>query len=304
MKAMLLKHWLRGIGRPRPDAIAEQRAQLEQDRVNATIAEIYNPSVGLYVSKVDSDELFGLMEGKYSYADINNAFLRGIISEVVDNSPPLPTEPFERVNVHMIRHFIQTEGATLNEAREKLQRAVAVHNEANPTFDWITYRGRQAHRTSDVRLLAECHRAARQAAREQDGLSPDEREVAFEAARIAGIMMREQLRVATLIGGSAKAEEHTWAIQAFAFGALVAALQGQGVPWEKSPYVSTHFAQAYMPDYDDHIELANIILHFGVEMEYQKYRVAGELAFTRYIDGSPRDTAPFPDDLARALGYS
>ena len=116
--------------------------------------------------------------------------------------------------------------------------------------------------------------------------------------------MREQLRVATVTGGAKRTEEKVWPVQAFAFGVLVAALQGKGIPWQKSPYVCVRFAQAYMPDYGDHIELANLLLHFGVEASHQKYRLAGELAFARYVEGEEKDTPPFADDLARALGFS
>ena len=304
LKSITWKHWARSIGSPQPDPASEQHSREEQDKVVAAITNVFNPNMRSYLKQLDSDGLLSVMDGQYSYSDVNDTFLRGIISEVAENGPPLPTEPFERVNIHLLGHFIGNEDATLDEAREKVHRTTAIRDDANPTFDWVFDMGRQAYRTSDVNLLVECHRAARQAVAESEGLGVAEKEVASEVARIAGTMMREQLRVATVTAGAERMKEKMRPIQAFAFGVLVAALQGKGIPWQKSPYVSVRFAQTYMPDYGDHIELANLILHFGIETPHQKYRLAGELAFARYVESEEKDAPPFADDLARALGFS
>jgi hypothetical protein len=303
LKAIKWKHLVRSIGSSPPDPASERHSREEQDKVMAAITNVYDPNIRSYLKQLNSDGLLNIMDGKYSYPDVNYTFLRGIITEVVENSPPLSTEPFHRVNAHLLGHFIGNEEATLDEAREKVHKTTAIRDDANPTFDSIFDMGRQAYRTADVNLLVECHRAARQAASGAEGLGAAEKEVASEVARIARIMMREQLRVATTSGGAKRMEEKMWSIQAFAFGVLVAALQEKGVPWQKSPYVSVRFAETYMPDYADHIELANLLLHFGIEPPHQKYRLAGELAFARFVEGIEKDIPSFADDLARALGF-
>jgi hypothetical protein len=142
----------------------------------------------------------------------------------------------------------------------------------------------------------------RQNGPEITGLPAVEKEVAFEVAQIAGVMMREQFRVAAAMVSADRKDEIVFPSQAFAFGALVVALQGKGISWDKSPYVSIRFAEIYMPDYGDHKELAKIILHFGMEPSCQKYRAAGELAFARFSQSEEGTRPPFADDLARAVG--
>jgi hypothetical protein len=137
---------------------------------------------------------------------------------------------------------------------------------------------------------------------EAEGLGADEKEVAFGVARIAGTMMREQFRIAAVLRDTDRKDDIIFPCQAFAFGVLVAALSGKGISWEKSPYVSIRFAEVYMPDYGDHKELARLILHCGMESSYQKYRLAGEVAFTRFAESDDGMPPPLADDLARAVG--
>jgi Zn-dependent protease with chaperone function len=137
-----------------------------------------------------------------------------------------------------------------------------------------------------------------------DGLSPAEAEVAFGVAEFAGVLMRQQFEVAARYSAG-RGDEAAWPSQAFAFGLLVEALRGKGLHWTKATYVSIRYAVFFMPDYGDHNELAKLILHFGMEESYIKYRDAGERAFARCfggdeIDGEP---SPYPDDFARVMGF-
>jgi hypothetical protein len=305
LKALMWTHRISSVGKPHPSSVSVQRRDHELKEVARAIKDVFYANMERFLKQLNSDRLLGIVEGGYNYDDVNSMFLRGIISELVERSPPLPTEPFDRVAIHLLGHFMNAEEKTLDEAREKVLRTEALYNEANQLFDRVVEMGREAYRTSRTDLLIECHKAACQSIQPAsidlevfDGI---EKEMALEVARIGGIVMREQFRVVAAVTGSDRTDEIIWGSQAFAFGILIAALRQKGIPWEKSPYVSVRFAEVYMPAYGNHIELANLILHFGIEPSYQKFRVAGELAFDRFGNSDEREPR-FADDLARVLG--
>lgn len=134
----------------------------------------------------------------------------------------------------------------------------------------------------------------------EEGLTEQEQDRAFKAVEIAGIAMRFQFEKAILLGGADFKEEIIENSYAFAFGMLVASLDGQGIAWEKSPYASIKFVEAWMNDSGDHKDAARIMLHLGMEGKYSRFREAGMQAFIRFINDD--EDLYRPMDFAYALG--
>jgi hypothetical protein len=150
---------MRTKGAPPADPILAQRADAELAEVKRAIQEVFYRNVGTYANQLGKDDLLGLLVGSDSFNDVHDLFLFGIISELVENSPPLPTQPSDRIGGHLLFYFIGDEKLTLDEARTKVRKTTALHNDANPLFDWIARMGRQAYRTSDNDLLTQCLKA-------------------------------------------------------------------------------------------------------------------------------------------------
>ncbi|MGA9214350.1 MAG: hypothetical protein WBZ54_03540, partial [Methylocella sp.] len=163
------KHAVQSWGKAPPDPAIVLRAEQEKAEVGRAIQEIYHANVARFLSELDGERLLGVMDSGVNYDDINSMFLRGMLSELVEHRPPLPTEPFDRVNIYLLAHFMQTDEITLDEAREKVHRIAVLYNEASPLFDSIVNFGRQAYRTSESDLLIRCHEAARLRARRREG---------------------------------------------------------------------------------------------------------------------------------------
>jgi len=139
----------------------------------------------------------------------------------------------------------------------------------------------------------------------QGGLTDAEAPIALGMAEITGTFMRSQFKVAAAHASLDVDRDKKRPVRpalAFGFGALAYALQRKGIPWTKLPHVSVRFAEVFMPEEKDHKKLAQFFCDCGVDPEYEKFRIAGEKAFSRVMEGD-EGTAPYPNDFARLMGY-
>ncbi|HEU0147963.1 MAG TPA: hypothetical protein VFR21_13955 [Bradyrhizobium sp.] len=73
-------------------------------------------------------------------------FLWGLYSEMVADGPPLPTNGYDRVMLHMIGYLVAERRIPLSQARGEVSAVQDFYNEDNQLFGAIEKRGRQAYR--------------------------------------------------------------------------------------------------------------------------------------------------------------
>lgn len=161
IRGILWRHRVLSIGKPKPDQELVSRAKQEKAAVNGAIDRAFHPALGCLLGKLNADDILDDMDHDFRYHDVIGMFLRGVIAEVIEGRPPLPTEPFDRIGLYMLNYFMQDGDTTLDVARERVGRIVDLYNEGSHLGDWIFAMGREACRTGDSQLLEESYRRAR-----------------------------------------------------------------------------------------------------------------------------------------------
>jgi hypothetical protein len=154
-----LRHKIGRIGGPRTDPELVRMAEEERAEFDVAINTKFAPNMSnfLSVSFQNADNLLGVIQSGESYERTNDLFLFGILLELIENRPKLPTASFMRVKLHLLAYFMKEGGLTLNDARARVSKIEAWYNEANDSFDRIIDMGREAYRTSEPDLLRKCH---------------------------------------------------------------------------------------------------------------------------------------------------
>jgi hypothetical protein len=153
-----LRHKISRIGKPRTDPQLVKIAEEERIEVEIALKTKFAPNMSNFLSAgfQNADNFLTIIQSGDRYERTNDLFLFGILLEIVEHRPKLPTEPFMRVQLHLLSYFMKEVELTLDDARVRVGRIEAWYNDANESFDRIIDMGRRAHRTSELDLLCKC----------------------------------------------------------------------------------------------------------------------------------------------------
>ena len=115
-------------------------------------------------------------------------------------------------------------------------------------------------------------------------LSQEESEVLLQIAETAGLLMRSEYESAVLLLGQEYKSDVIEFSFPFAFGILIAALEGAGISWMKFPYIGINYIEKWMQSSADSEVLTQIMFKSGTEDKYAKYRDAGMRTFANFIN--------------------
>lgn len=90
---------------------------------------------------------------------VESQFLFGVFTELVAEGPKLPTNGFARVVLHLAHYLTAERGLSLAEARDQALAVRDLYDHAEPLFEAIAERGRQAYRSGGDRHFVEIAKA-------------------------------------------------------------------------------------------------------------------------------------------------
>jgi hypothetical protein len=133
----------------------QARAEKERNEAFNAVSEVYRRNMVALLG--DHELLSEAILGGYNYTDINQMFLWGLYSAFVTGRAPLPTEPYERIQVHLMNFLIQHDETTFLEARNRVVELEKIYSDRDYMMDKVVAIGRSALASEADDSLMICH---------------------------------------------------------------------------------------------------------------------------------------------------
>jgi hypothetical protein len=147
----------------RPSATDRHLAALAQQEIEAADTDailVFQASIQALNAEPGllSESLATQMSTSAPYVSINDMFLLGIMTALVEQRPTLPTPPHVRALLHVYKQLLRV-SSNPEEAKQALDDLDAAHNRADPFWDRIKDFGYRAFTERREGYLAQAHRA-------------------------------------------------------------------------------------------------------------------------------------------------